>query len=128
VWNCAYGAIPQGWDEVLQDEGDLSLIKREWNKDAIGASGKLSWYSCRKCFRSCLHAKWLLAVATVGCHRQEAFCHEIFVTAVNIYPLVIDKRTTFLNDKSSFLFITLSLPTAKPHQQFVQKTLFIYRE
>jgi len=73
VWNCAYGAIPQGRDEVLQDEGDLSLIKREWNKDTIGASGKLSWHSCRKCFRSCFHAKWLLAVATVGCHRQEAF-------------------------------------------------------
>ena len=37
-------------------------------------------------------------------------------------------RSAFLNDKSSSLFITLSLPTAKPHQQFVQKTLFIYRE
>ena len=27
--NFWYGAIPQGRDEVLQDEGDLSLIKRE---------------------------------------------------------------------------------------------------
>ena len=45
-----------------------------------------------------------------------------------IYPLVIAMRSAFLNDKSSSLFITLSLPTANPHQQFVQKTLFIYRE
>ena len=45
-----------------------------------------------------------------------------------IYPLVIAMRSAFLNDKSSSLFITLSLPTAKLHQQFVQKTLFIYRE
>ena len=37
MWNCAIGAIPQGRDEVLQRENDLSLIKRERNKDAAGS-------------------------------------------------------------------------------------------
>ena len=82
MWNCAIGAIPQGRDEVLQDEGDLSLIKREWNKDAAGVIGKLSWHPCRVCFRSSLHAMWLIAVATVGRHSQGAFWHKIFVTAI----------------------------------------------
>ena len=58
------------------------VYEREWNKDAAGVIGKLSWHPCRVCFRSCLHAMWLIAVATVGRHSQGAFWHKIFVTAI----------------------------------------------
>ena len=58
------------------------VYKREWNKDAAGVIGKLSWHPCRVCFRSSLHAMWLIAVATDGRHSQGAFWHEIFVTAI----------------------------------------------
>ena len=83
--------------------------------------------SCQKA--SCL---WQPTVATARSHlawRQERKhfrheCPESFLEA----PIVSLFHSLFLNAKSSFLFITLSLPTAKLHQQFVQKTLFIYRE
>ena len=58
------------------------VYEREWNKDAAGVIGKLSWHPCRVCFRSSLHAMWLIAVATVCRHCQGAFWHEIFVTAI----------------------------------------------
>ena len=37
-------------------------------------------------------------------------------------------RTAIISVKPSSLFITLSHPSAKPHQQFVKATFFIYRE
>ena len=44
------------------------------------------------------------------------------------YSCRIFVPSSFINDRSSFLFITLSHPSAKPHQQFVKATFFIYRE
>jgi len=82
VWNCAIGAIPQGRDEVLQRENDLSLIKRERNKDAAGSNQETLLALMPSVFRSSLHAMWLFAVATVGRHSQGAFWLEIFVTAI----------------------------------------------
>ena len=83
--------------------------------------------SCQKA--SCL---WQPTVATARSHlawRQERKhfrheCQESFPEA----SIVSLFHSLFISDRSSFLFITLSLPTAKLHQQFVQKTLFIYRE
>ena len=69
-------------DEVIKMGRRPGVYKREWNKDAAGVIGKLSWHPCRVCFRSSLHAMWLIAVATVGRHSQGAFWHEIFVTAI----------------------------------------------
>ncbi|WP_373152919.1 hypothetical protein [Bacteroides xylanisolvens] len=60
----------------------MPIITEGRNKDAAGVIGKLSWHPCRVCFRSSLHAMWLIAVATVGRHNQGAFWHEIFVTAI----------------------------------------------
>ena len=37
-------------------------------------------------------------------------------------------RTAIISVKPSFLFITFPHPSAKPHQQFVKATFFIYRE
>ena len=37
-------------------------------------------------------------------------------------------RTAIISVKPYSLFITLSHPSAKPHQQFVKATFFIYRE
>lgn len=37
-------------------------------------------------------------------------------------------RTAIISVKPSSLFITFSHPSAKPHQQFVKATFFIYRE
>ena len=37
-------------------------------------------------------------------------------------------RTAIISVKPSSLFITLSHLSAKPHQQFVKATFFIYRE
>ena len=79
--NCWYG-FADGWDKVIKMERRPVVYKREWNKDAAGVIGKLSWYLCRVYFRSSLHAMWLIAVATVGRHSQGAFWHEIFVTAI----------------------------------------------
>ena len=79
--NCWYG-FADGWDKVIKMERRPVVYKRERNKDAAGVIGKLSWHPCRVCFRSSLHAMWLIAVATVGRHSQGAFWHEIFVTAI----------------------------------------------
>ena len=69
-------------DEVIKMGRRPGVYKREWNKDAAGVIGKLSWHPCWVCFRSSLHTMWLIAVATVGRHSKGAFWHEIFVTAI----------------------------------------------
>ena len=40
----------KGGTKYYKRGNDLSLIKRERNKDTAGASGKLSWHLCRVCF------------------------------------------------------------------------------
>ena len=83
--------------------------------------------SCQKA--SCL---WQPTVATARIHlpwRQERKhtrheCQESFPDA----PIASLFHFLFISVKPSFPFITVSHPTAKLHQQFVQKTLFIYRE
>ena len=89
--NCWCG-FADGWDEVIKMERRPGVYKSEWNKDAAGVIGKLSWHPCRVCFRSSLHSMWLIAVATVGHHRKGAFWHEIFVTAIKGKPWIIKGR------------------------------------
>ena len=45
--NCWCG-FADGWDEVIKMERRPGVYKREWNKDAAGVIGKLSW----QCLRS----------------------------------------------------------------------------
>ena len=70
----------------------MPIIIEGRNKDAAGVIGKLSWHPCRVCFRSSLHAMWLIAVATDGRHSQGAFWNEIFVTDIKGKTWIIKGR------------------------------------